>query len=264
MKKSVFKKLIIILGFSLPIPILTTTKFPVHYIERLEHSTELDLKDDILDAVVKAYYENDISKENNINTAIGYFSKVLNSGCISITNEYKYNPKANIYNYDNDLDYNCIRGEGVCRCESLFLSKLLNMCRFDTSTLANTLHKSTDSSYAGPHSYVIIFDNKRKYIFDYTNNCYWKIDKLNNFIHARGNTTISSTPNPIASLIASLTFNYDDLVKFLTYDSDVDFDKVYNDYTNGELAFTEEDKLKIMNNTKYEKEKIKKIELNKN
>lgn len=237
-------------------------KYSDHAITRKKYSQELDLKDSILDDLVKAYNENEISKENDVNCAIGYFSQALRSGSISINGYYDYNADKVLYNYYGEHDYDCILGEAVCRSENELIAKLLNKCGFKAAMMMNKLHY-TNSSHVGDHAYVVIFDNDKKYIYDFTNSCYWQFDKLNHVTPYEGGTTVTSNPLILLSAFGYLNFNYVELANLLTYESETDFKEIIDNYKLGKLAFGD-DMDKVVNETADKKEKIKKIELNKN
>ena len=126
----------LLVSIALAFPLAATFKYPAHGLTRLINKEKLELKDNILNDVIKAYYENDISKENNINYSIGYFTRALESGCMSLNNKYIYDKKAELYDYYNDLDYDCIIGKGVCKNESFLISNLLNEVGFNTVPLS--------------------------------------------------------------------------------------------------------------------------------
>ncbi len=233
------------------------TKYPTHIATEIVHKEKLELKDDILDDIVKAYLENEISKKNSIAVACGYYAKMFESGIISITNNIE-GTEDGLYDYNYELDYDCLVGKAMCRNENLLISNLLSRSGFDTKCLAN---KIEDGEY---HSYILIFDkeNNKKYIYDNTRYCFWKFDDMHNTtsIDINGNNNQNSFNLTIASLGGVIDFNYVDIIKMATYDNDVDFKKLYDDFLEGVKAFNYIDQEKITNLIEDKKQKIKKLE----
>ena len=138
---------------------------------KLENFEKLNIKDDILDDVINVYKNKDTDFKNNVAFACGWFSKVLESGSISVNNIYEYDNSKVLENYLDNDDYNCILGTGVCRNENLLISNLLNLAGFDTVPLCSSLNENDETN----HLYILIYDHDidKKYIFDYTNKCFW-------------------------------------------------------------------------------------------
>ncbi len=243
--------------YAFMIALIPTLKYPTHLITTLYHKEKLDLKNDILDDVVKAYKENEISKLNNVAVACGYFTCALKSGTISINNNYGYSSNA-LYDYNYENDYDCILGKGVCRNENLLLSNLLSRAGFDTTCLVNYMDDGNG------HLYILIFDekNNKKFIYDYTNTCFWKFNSVSETetVKRYGNNNSKSENYVLASLAGIIDFDYSDLIKINSYDNDVDFKKLYEDYLDGIRLFTHIDQERINNLTIEAKEKIKKLE----
>ena len=236
--------------------LVPTVKYPIHFVTKLFHQEKVDLKNDILDDIVKAYNENEISKNKNVAAACGYFSCALASGTISINNDYIY-CEDELYDYCYENDYDCLLGKGVCRNANLLLSNLLVRAGFDTTCLVNHFEDGRG------HSYIVIFDEEnKKYIYDYTNLCFWRFDSLSETVSVPLNSdkTIKSEPYILASLAGVIDFNYNDLFKINNYSNDVDFVNIYVDYLKGINSFTYIDQEKINNLTVDKKEKIKKLE----
>ena len=202
--------------------LIPTVKYPIHFVTKLFHQEKVDLKNDILDDIVKAYNENEISKDGNIAAACGYFTRALASGSISIGNSYGYTDTS-LYDYSYENDYDCLLGRGVCRNANLLLSNLLVRAGFDTTCLVNQFEDGRG------HSYIAIFDNEnnKKYIYDYTNLCFWKFNSSSETISIPlyGSKTIKSENYVLASLAGVIDFNYNDFFKINSYSNDVDFEK---------------------------------------
>jgi len=160
---------------------------------KLENSEKLNIKDDILDDVINVYKNKDTDLKNNVAFACGWFSKVLESGSISVDNTYRYDNNKELKKYLDDDDYNCILGVGVCRNENLLISNLLNLAGFDTVPLCSSLNKKDD------HLYVLIYDHDidKKYIFDYTNKGFWEINNLDNISYIYDKKEVMDTFNKI-------------------------------------------------------------------
>ncbi len=222
---------------------------------RIENSEKLDIKDEILEDIVKAYINNQYVKKENIAAACGYFFKALKTGSISVTNRYSYNrDKKEEYQYISENDYNCLLGYGVCRDENVLISKLLNLAGFDTVPLVSSLNGEG-------HSYILIYDDSinKKYIYDYTNNCFWKINNFDD-IKAVSNIDVNSNVNLALTYFGFCNFDLDDLIKINIYDNNEDFEQIINDYKIGQIAFGQND-IDYINELTYDKkQKIKKIE----
>jgi len=222
---------------------------------RIENSEKLDIKDDILEDIVKAYIDNPYVKKGSIAAACGYFFKALKSGSISVTNRYSYNhEKKEEYQYIYENDYNCLLGYGVCRDENVLISKLLNNAGFDTVPLISSLEGIG-------HSYILIYDRAigKKYIYDYTNNCFWKINNFDD-IKAVADCEVNSNVDLALTYFGYYNFDLDDLIKINLYDNNEDFDQIIKDYQIGQIAFSQND-IDYINELTYDKkEKIKKIE----
>ena len=97
----------VVCGIIFGIGLSTLLKYPNYAFSRMINNEKLDLKDDILDDAIKLYFENEISSYNNINMAIGYFTRMLESGSLSVDNFYKYDDSAELYDYYNNNSYDC-------------------------------------------------------------------------------------------------------------------------------------------------------------
>lgn len=232
--------------------ILPTIKYPAHAITRLFHNEKLDLKDDILDDLIKVYYENDISKENNLPKTIGYLASALTSGKLSIDNTYTYDMDKDFYDYYLEFEYDCILGNGVCKAENSLICEVLNRLGYDTACILTKLHL-----------YVLIFDKERdsKYIYDYTNDCFWKFNDSNEAVCLKfGYKDMTTNPYWTLSLIEAKSFDLPDLFKLSSYENQEDFSEIISDYRKGKKAFTEIDENKLDTLTYDKKQKIKKLE----
>ena len=254
--KKRLKKMYMTLGIILTFTNLPSTFKTLSNLEiKLENYEKLNTKDDILDDVINVYKKENIALKDNVAFACGWFSKVLESGSISVDNTYRYDNNKELKTYLDDDDYNCILGVGVCRNENLLISNLLNLAGFDTVPLCSSVNKKDD------HLYVLIYDHDidKKYIFDYTNKGFWEIDNLDNISYIYNTDVISS---------ASLRFTYctysnftlNDLVKINTYENSQNFDDIIRNYIIGMNSFTNDDYSEICNLTKEKKEKIKVLE----
>lgn len=233
-------------------------KYPLHLITKICHQEKLDLKNDILDDIVKAYNENEISKQHNPAIACGYFACAFETGSITI-DSYTYTEDS-LYDYNYESDYDCLLGKGVCRNVNLLFANLLTRAGFDVACITNIFDNGNG------HLYVLIFDKElnQKYIYDQTNKCFWKFNNLNETVsvHRYSNNERKSEPYYLASLVNTMEFNYNDLFKLDTYENDVNFEKLYEDYLDGIRFFTHKDQELINNLTIDKKEKIKKLEQN--
>jgi len=239
--------------------LITQTKSFGNAITKIINYEKFDLKDDILKDIVKAYMENETIDKNSVAQACGYFYKSLKGGYVSVDNEYNYNDdNIEIPNYVYNNDFNCIMGIGQCRDENLMISKLLNMCGFDTVTVLN----STNNHDYLDHVYILVYDDQinKKYIYDFTNDCFWKINDLSNVDTLKDGYKDFSSISVFRSFFIVQNFNVDDLIKINSYDNNEDFTKLKEEYEKGKKEFTVDDAIKLLELTETKKEKIKKLE----
>lgn len=254
MKKMSKGKAVLALSIFLLITMLRSKDWSTFF-QRMYNSEKFDLKDDILDDVIKAYKENKYIEKGNVAAACGYYCMALYKGCLSVTGEYHYDDNVEHYQYINDNDYNCLLGTGVCKDENILISKLLNASGFDTVPIINYPEE-------GSHVYILVYDHSinKKYIYDYTNNCFWKINDFDSIINTTGKFNSTSKADLVLTYLAYIDFDIDDIIKINSFENNKDFEKIIYDYNVGKIAFSKNDMEYINELTYDKKEKIKKIE----
>ena len=233
----------------------------------LANQEKFDETDKIKDIIINVYNNNEISKLNNIYATFGYFSALIQSGCININDEHERDENAVFHDYYGYWSYDAFTNKVVCRHENSLIAECLNLVGFDAMPIG-----ATPISEGENHVYVLLFDHDKnnKAIGDSYNNCFWKIegtDKTeaikcyinNNSIYLT-NSGYTNNPALLESLLTNPEFQSSDLIKFMSYDN-ANYEEIYSYYNIGIKAFKESnDKESIKEATLNIKNKIKELE----
>lgn len=250
--------------------LITALSFPnIKYVEKgityLSNKEKLDEADNIKDIIINTYNNNEISKLNNIYAAFGYFSALIHSGCININDEYSPNEDAKFHDYFGNFGYDVFTNEIVCRHENFLISELLNLAGFDAMPIG-----AKPISEGQNHVYVLLFDHNSKAIGDSYNSCFWRIYNIDETEAIKCeisdgkiylmNSGCKINPDLLDSLFSNPKFQLSDLVKFIDYDNDENFNNIYLYYYMGISSFKEADKNEIKNKISNSKNKLKELE----